>query len=442
MKQQNIKNKFLSFFQQKESSIFLKNKQKSEKIFSFFNENNFPTKKTEDWKDTNVKNILDIDYQIDNNKNHVCLKELESYKIPDLKSNVLVFINGFFCQESSTIISKNLIVENMLDAEKKYPKYFEQYFEKTNIAFENNFTAINTFYAQNGTFIFIPKNEIIEEPIQILHLSKPKEKSVFNQIRNLVICEENSQVKIITTYHSLHIGHNFNNIATEIIAKENTSIELNIFQGEGNKTSQINYTKVVQYKNSIFNCNTITLCGKFIKNNIHIDFKDEHCETNLNGLYLADKKQHFDNHIFINHGKPNCFSNQNYKGIIDDNASAVFLGKVYVAKDAQQTESKQSNKNILLSESAKINSKPQLEIYADDVACSHGSSTGKLDEEALFYLRTRGLDEKESKILLLNAFAIDIVNKISITEFKNMINILVEKRMKGEKVEQQCKFKV
>ena len=233
-------------------------------------------------------------------------------------------------------------------------------------------------------------------------------------------------------------ARSFSNIATEIILKENAVVNFNIFQGQGDNSFHLNNTKIHQHSNSRFKCNTITLCGELVRNDLNIEHKGEGCETTLNGLYMPDKKQHFDNHVFVNHAKPHCVSNQMYRGVIDNKASAVFLGKVLVTPDAQKTDANQSNKNILLSDTAIVNSKPQLEIYADDVKCSHGSTTGQLDKEALFYMQARGISFEYARIMLLNAFASEVTKQLEIKPFRSFVDFLVEKRLGGQKIKNQC----
>ncbi|MBN1250787.1 MAG: Fe-S cluster assembly protein SufD, partial [Bacteroidales bacterium] len=263
-------------------------------------------------------------------------------------------------------------------------------------------------------------------------------KKTISQYRNLIIAGKNSNVQIVNSFHSLTVNYTLTNISTEIILEENANLNFNIFQGEGDDAFQINSTKVNQEKNSNFSSHTITLCGSIVRNDLKIEHKAENCETNLFGLYLPDREQHFDNNIFINHAKPHGTSNQIYKGIIDNKASAVFLGKVFVGKGAQKTIADQTNRNILLTQYAKVNSKPQLEIYADDVSCSHGSTTGQIDKEALFYLQSRGINRRRAEVLLLGAFISDVIDAIKVEPLKIFVNILVNNRLNGEKVDGQC----
>lgn len=410
-----------------------------EKALKSFNELDFPNRKNEAWKNTNIDSLLSNKYQFSQDYT-AGDKLIQKFAIPDLKQNIIVFVNGRFSEANSNIItsSDKLVVTNMATAKKDYPDVLKKYFGKLSQEKENTFTAMNAAFSTDGVFIYVKKNQVVEEVTHVIHVIKTGQEAILAQTKNLVVVSENAQAKVIESYHSLTDLVSFSNIATEIHLETNANLKYNVFQGQGDDAFHLNNVKVTQAKNSVFSNNTITLCGSIVRNDINVEHTGEHCETNLHGLYLADKQQHFDNYVNINHAKPNCNSNQIYRGIIDNNASAVFFGKVYVAQDAQKTNADQSNRNILLTDEAKVNSKPQLEIYADDVKCSHGSTTGQIDKEALFYMRARGVGEKQARIMLMYAFVSEAIEKISIPEFKAYVDYLVEKRLTGEKVENQC----
>lgn len=405
-----------------------------------FQQGEFPTRKTEAWKHTDISAILQPKY-LSATANHVPEKVIRTFAVPALNQNLLVFINGEFSEKYTQIVSpgfaSRFVAGNIAQLNSRYPVLFEKYFESTEIAKKNIFATLNTAFATGGTFVHIKKNQEVKEPIHILHLVNSEE-PVLIQPRNLILAEANSHAKIIESYHSLTEEQSFTNVATEVIVHENASLDYNIFQGEGDEAFQINNMKVRQFEDSRFSCNTTTLCGALVRNEIYADLLGKGADTALNGLYLADKEQHFDNFTYINHAKPHCTSNQLYKGVIDDRAMAVFLGLVYVAQDAQKTDANQSNRNILLTEQASARSKPQLEIYADDVSCTHGSTTGQIDKEALFYLRSRAIGQQKARIMLLNAFVAEVSKNIKIEAFRNYVDFLVFKRMSGEKVKNQC----
>ncbi len=406
---------------------------------NYIKNNDFPTTKDENWRKTNLTNLLKHQFSCAKKVNFE-EQTLSAFNISGLKANILVFVNGYFYQEYSKIIEKNnsLQIESICRIKEKNPEIFEKYFNKTNIENANIFTAFNTAYAQDGAFVYIPKNKIVKNSIHIYNFTDGNTQKTISQVRNLFIAEENSEAKIIQSFHSLSINYTLSNIVTEIFLEQNSKINFNTFQGEGDDAHQINNIQVVQKRNSSFSNNIATLCGSLVRNDLGVKIDGEGCETDLNGLYLPDREQHIDNTIFVQHLKPHSYSNQLYRGIIDNKASSVFFGKVLVGEGAVKTFAEQNNNTVLLTKYAKSHSKPQLEIYNDDVKCSHGSTTGQLDKDALFYMQTRGIGEKRAKILLLNAFAAEVLDKIKIDTYKNYLKFLIDKRMTGEKISGHC----
>ncbi len=402
----------------------------------------FPTKKTETWKHTNLNPLLKHQF-LKTQKTDIDQKHVNNLTIHKLNSQKVVFVNGYYAADKSMQSSDNrIVVCSMSEAKEKHPELVAKYFNKSDAEKDNIFSALNVAYAETGFFIYIPKNIQTEQVIHVLNFTDGNNQKVLKQTHNLIIAEANAQVEIISSYHSLSTDYTLTNVITEIYTAQDASVNYNLFQGQGDDAFQVQNTKVRQEKGSRFSMNTTTLCGALVRNDITVNHIGEYCDTQLNGLYLPDKEQHFDNCILINHNKPNCESSQFYRGIIDNRAEAVFLVKVYVAKDAQKTNAEQSNKNVLLTDYAKAHSKPQLEIYADDVACAHGSTIGQLDKEAIFYLRTRGISEKNARALMLGAFIGDAVNKISLKPYRDFVNFLVNKRLKGEDVTGLCAIKI
>ena len=430
-------------------NLFLKTKNsllsngKADELKIFIKKTKLPDSKTEEWKNTNIETLLRHKYKI-GNKFIVPDEYINMFSFHGLDTNRIVFVNGFYSPENSTVNQNKgkVIIGSVKEAKTNNFKIFEKYFNKTNLYKNNFFSAINTSFSQDGAFIYVPDNTVFEKPVHIINFINGNENKVIAQSRNLIIVGKNSRIKIISTYHSISSDFTLNNVGTEIFAKEDSNLEFYIFEGEGNEASHINNTFVNQYKGSRLKINTATLCGSLVRNELHIDFKDEYCEAYLQGIYLPDKEQHIDNFVNIIHSKPHCTSKQLYKGIIDNKAKAVFTGKIFVAPDAQKTDASQSNKNLLLTDNAKVYSRPQLEIYADDVSCAHGSTTGQLDREALFYLKSRGIPEKRAKTMLMTAFVEDVLNKIEIKPYRDYVNFLVNKRLKGQKVEGLCSIKI
>jgi len=438
LRNQISKEEFLSVFQTLPLSALAEKewKNKTDKNFETLD---FPSKKDESWRHTSMNRLLQHRYGLGKSM-PLDKKTVDTFTIPGLDAYRLVFINGYFNAAFSNEIDneKKLIIKNIAQVKKEHSDLFNQFYENTSIATENFFTNLNTAYATNGNYISIPKGMVLDKPIHIINFSDGQDSKTISQYRNIIIGGENSNVKIVNSFHSLTVNFTLTNVATEIIVNENAHLNFNIFQGEGNDAFQINHTKVLQHRNSYFSSHTITLCGAIVRNDLQVKHIGEGCETRLNGLYLPSKEQHFDNHTFVHHAEPHGTSSQVYKGIIDNKASAVFLGRVLVDRGAQKTQASQTNRNVLLTPYAKINSKPQLEIYTDDVACAHGSTTGQIDKEALFYLQSRGIDRRNAELLLLTAFLADVIDNIEIEPLKLFVNLLISRRLKGEGVDGQC----
>lgn len=398
-----------------------------------FNVLDFPTTKNEEWKYTNVSPILNYKFAVPADRNKIALDEqdFELYKISNLDAHIVVLINGFYDSEYSTLekLPKGVIVENLASAIKNHPELIAGHLGKY-VKFENGFIALNTALTQDGVVIYVPDNIVIENPIHIINITGSEEGQILAQPRNLVITGKNTEVKIVETYNSFGGDANFNNNVTEIIAGENSHIDLYRIQNENQSSFNISRTQVEQKRNSTATIYTMTTGGALVRNDINSVLDDENCSCNLYGLYLIDGDQHVDNHTLIDHAKPNCRSNELYKGVLNDKSHAVFNGKVFVRKDAQKTNAYQSNKNILLSKDALVDTKPQLEIFADDVKCSHGATVGQLEDEALFYLRARGISKDNARSILIRAFANDIFDEIKIDALHDYLNEMVFEKLK------------
>ncbi len=371
----------------------------------------FPTTKNEEWKYTNVAPILKTNFLSAGSTFSLKEDDIHSFYLAGKNSIRLVFENGQFNEFLSHLapVPEGTIIGN-LASHCDHP-LLKAHLAKHASYNQASFVALNTAFVNEGAFICLPDNVILEPTIHLIYIHDTRSAPVVMYPRNLVITGKHSKVQIVESYHSLGEVHaGFTNSVTEIVVGENSSVEFDKVQNENGASNHISHTEAVQSKNSIFNICTVTLGGNIVRNNLHIQLQDENCETHLNGLYITQDNQLVDNHTLVDHAKPNCVSNELYKGILDDHSQGVFNGKVMVRQDAQKTNAYQSNKNILLSDDASINTKPQLEIFADDVKCSHGATTGKLDEEALFYLRSRGIGEKEARAFLNIAFAAEVIN--------------------------------
>lgn len=393
-----IKNNVEKFIEAVESSfvngIFSENQRQS--ILQDITTNRFPNSRDEYWKYTRVNRISTQDFKIRKNE----IDHIDAFKINGLESLVLVFVNGFFTPQWSSpdlpseisIFSNNAVSPS---ANNESDEIFDQ---------------INTAFATDGVHIHIEKNKIIEKTIELIHIQVGEQiiSNVFHQIE----IERNAQAKIIQSFHSLNSNTCFTNVRTTVKVYDGAHLSITKLQKEENQNFHIATENVSQAANSNFSIHTITLGGAIVRNNLNISVDGQNCETNLNSAYILKENQHVDNHTVVDHRMPNCNSNELYKGVIDDQATAVFNGKVFVRPDAQKINAFQSNGNVLLSKNATINSKPELEIYADDVKCSHGSTTGQLDEKAVFYLQSRGIGEKQARELLVQAFVGDVLDKL------------------------------
>ena len=390
----------------------------------------FPSKKLENWKYTSLKNLLNTDYSVLPEINNVLeFKNIRKYLIDDIDSYKIIFVDGKYCSHLSetTHEGMDICILSAALTQSKYELIIENYFNK--IALKDGITSLNTAFSNEGAFIHIPKNKFVEKPIQIIHFSTGNEASLMFQPRNMIVVDENSQVQIIERHQSLSENKVFTNSVTEIYADKKSIIDYYKIQNDNLQASLIDNTYVNQQRNSIFSMHTFSFGNELVRNNLNISQNDEFIETIIKGVTIIGNKQHVDHNTLIQHNKPNCNSHQDYKGIYDNKSTGVFNGKIIVEKQAQKTNAFQSNNNVLLSDKATINAKPQLEIYADDVKCSHGCTVGQLDKNALFYLKSRGIPEKEATALLMYGFANNILESVKIPEIKTRINHIIATKL-------------
>ena len=438
MTQIKTKDWYLKSFEKFESSLngemasdFHKVRKNAIRAFA---EMDFPTIKNEDWKYTNIEPLLNYNFIPAEKKTKLNLEDISKYLIPGLKAKTIVFINGQFSEKLSSLnhdIEKlGIKIDSFANMVKRVPELVNKYFAKY-AKLNNGFIALNTAFAKDGAFIYVPDEITVNDPIHILNLNGGEDDNLLSQPRNLIIAGKNSRVKILETYNSISNNANFTNVVTEVIADEGSNIDLYRIQDESLNSFQVSLTQVEQKKHSVFTVYTMTTGGALVRNDVNSVLDDEGCETHLYGLYITDGSQHVDNHTMMDHAKPHCLSNELYKGVLNGKSRAVFNGKVLVRPDAQKTNAYQSNKNILLSPDAKVDTKPQLEIFADDVKCSHGATVGQLDEESLFYLCSRGIPKDMARSILIRAFANDVFEEIKIDEVHEHINNLIFSKLKN-----------
>ena len=396
-----------------------------------FEEKGFPSKKDELWKYTSLDALIHKDYSLfPKSEASIELKDVKKYFLYDTDTYKVIFIDGVYNPFLSNTTHDGLDVCLMSAALSK-PKYrdiINSYFNKI-APFDESLTALNTSYAKEGAFIYIPKKTVAEKPIEIIHFSSGEQDSLWLQPRNLIVIDKNSQVQIIERHQSLKQHSVVTNSVTEIYVHEEAFVDYYKLQNDLTTASLIDNTYIQQEKNSHASVHTFSLGGKLIRNNLRYFHKGEHILSTLKGVTILEGKQHVDHSTMVHHSQPNCESHQDYKGIFSERSEGVFNGQILVDKIAQKTNAFQQNNNVLLDDKATVNSKPQLEIFADDVKCSHGCTIGQMDEEALFYLRSRGIPKKEAKALMTYAFANNVLESVQLPSLKKRINGQIARKL-------------
>jgi Fe-S cluster assembly protein SufD len=404
------------------------------RAFEDFQRMGIPTKKNEEYRYTDLMSYLKGDYsfEIAPAKFSVDLEELFRCDIPELDTHIILVLNGFYYEKNNPgSLPQGVIISSLAEASLKYPELVNTHYAQYADTSLDSLAALNTLFAQDGIFVYVPKGVVIDKPLQIINVGFSLQNLRITR-RNLIVAEEGSQSSILICDHTLCRRSFITNSLTEVYSGENSVLEIVRMQNENSNSSQISNTFVYQEANSSFTSNTLSLHGGLIRNNLFAKLNGEHARNNSYGMFFSDDEQHVGNFTFIHHAKPHCTSDQLFKGILDGNSTGAFNGKILVDKYAIKTQAFQRNNNILLSKAARMNTKPQLEIYNDDVKCSHGATIGQLDTDGMFYLRSRGIPKKEANHLLMYAFADDVISKISLTPLRERMNEMVEKRLRGE----------
>ncbi|KMQ72052.1 Fe-S cluster assembly protein SufD [Chryseobacterium koreense] len=420
---ENIQQNFTEFLsRQKNSSL---NEERNVALKKFF-QLGFPTKKDEEYRFTNLKEVTEKNYNFfPAEGNSISQEMIDELHFGEEDFDWVTFINGKYHPSLSKITSEMVEIAPFEEAE-NHPEFLE-YLNK--IA-DNGlaFTNLNLAYANNGLFVKVPKNAVIEKPIHIFYLSQDQKENSFYAIRNLLVAEEGSHIEIIESHHNYDESFVLTNTVTEIYSGKNAKTDWHKLQNDSDSSYMIDHTFAKQERDSLTTVNTFSFGGKLVRNNLDFIHNGQNINSFMNGITMIGNEQLVDHHTAVHHKEPNCESYQNYKGIYKDQSKGVFNGKVFVDKIAQKTNAYQQNNNVLLNEGASIDTKPQLEIFADDVKCSHGCTVGQLNDDALFYLRARGISKKEAQAMLLYAFANDAMENIDIEPLKVKISkILAEK---------------
>ena len=396
-----------------------------------FENKGFPTKKEEAWKYTSLNAILKNDYSVfPNSENAIEYRDVKKYFLHEIDTYKVVFVDGVFSSNLSSTTHEGIDVCLMSSAlnKPKYKMVIDTYFNQI-ASKDESLTSLNTAFASEGAYINIPKSKVADKPIEIMYFSTGSEKALLVQPRNLVIVGENSHVQIIERHQCLSENAVLTNSVTEIFAQKRAIVDYYKIQNDAIEANLIDNTYVSQKQESHVAVQTFSFGGNLTRNNLNFYHFGERLTSTLNGITIIGGKQHVDHYTLVNHASPNCESFQDYKGIFSDKSTGVFNGKVYVEKEAQKTNAFQKSNNILLSDKATINAKPQLEIFADDVKCSHGCTVGQLDETALFYMQQRGIPKKEAKALLMYAFSNAVIESIKIPELKQRITKIIATKL-------------
>ena len=391
----------------------------------------FPTQRDENWKYTPLGQVLGVPYDFRQNQTEGALSKRDlagQFDYPH--ANVLTFVNGRYEPRLSRVCSPvhELRVLNLADAEEKNEPCLERFFDHIAPP-EDAFTALNTAFATHGACLYVPAGQQTQRPVVVHFISDARRGPVLSQPRNLIVLGDGARAEIVENFTTLGPHASFTNVVTEISLAPGARCYYHKLQRASAAAHHVGTTHVQQQRDSHFESTTVTTRGGVVRNNLNLTLDAENCESHMYGLYLLNGRTHCDNQTTVDHRRPRSFSNELYKGIVDDRATGVFNGRIYVRPDAQKTNAFQSNRNLLLSEDATVNTKPQLEIWADDVKCSHGATTGQLDEEALFYLRARGLDKGQARALMLRAFAAEVLDKVTLAPLRHYLDGWLDERL-------------
>lgn len=404
--------------------------------FALFEEMGFPTSKLENYKYTDLTEPLSAEYGLNINRIKIPVNPYEVFTcdVPGIHSYLYFVLNdGFYPinDKRNDPLPEGVMIGSLSEVSQSHPELVANYFGKLSADKKDGLVAFNGAFAQDGFFMYVPKNVQLDRPVQLINIMR-SDVDIMANSHNLIILEEGAKAQLLVCDHTMDDVRFVSNRVTEVFVAENASYEHYKLENTHIKTTNLSTLLIDQKQSSNVLANVITLHNGVTRNTIEIGINGEHCETLLCGMVIGDKKQQVDNFTSVNHNQPNCNSTELFKYVLDDVAKGGFTGKLYVARDAQKTAAFQTNKNILLNRTAKMRTKPQLEIYADDVKCSHGATIGQLDDSAMFYMRQRGIPEKEARLLLMYAFTADVIENIRIDALKDRMKMLVEKRLRGE----------
>ena len=393
-----------------------------------FTATGFPTSRDEEWRFTNIAPLTRIDFELAAKTDEPATADIAPlrYGLPGP-----VFVDGHFAPSLSHLdaLPQGVVVKNLRTAFIEDADLVYRYIGQDAVSEDHAFTALNTAFVQDGVLIYLPQGTVLDTPLHTLFLSTGAKANVVSHPRVLVVAEAHTEATLVESYGGLGVEVYLTNSVCEINVGENASIDHYRVQREAPTAFHISATHIREARSARFRSTSITLGGSLTRNHVHTALMGEGIDSTLNGLYIENGSQHVDNHTLIEHAQPNCQSHEFYKGVLDNEASGVFRGKIHVHQAAQKTDAYQANQNLLLSDSAKIDTKPQLEIYADDVKCSHGATIGQLDADAIFYLRSRGIGHREAVRVLTRAFAGEVLDRVRIDDLRDELDRLVTERL-------------
>ena len=406
-----------------------------EKAMSDFRVTGFPSPNDEEYKHTNIPDLFAPDYGLNLNRLEIPVNPYEVFRcdVPNLSTLLYFVVNdSFYTKENPKVkLPEGVLIGSLNEMARSHPDLVQRYYGKQACTQNDGIVALNTAFVQDGFFLYVPKGVIIEKPIQLINILRGDADFMVNR-RLLIILEEGAQARLLVCDHTMDKKKFLSSQVTEIYAGKNAVFDYYDIEESSLNTNRITSTFVDQAEKSNVLINGITLHNGTTRNNYRMTFSGEHAEAHLCGMAIADKKQSVDNHTFIDHAVPHCTSNERFKYVLDDSSTGSFSGRILVREGAQKTSAYQTNRNLCATKEAHMYTKPQLEIYADDVKCSHGATVGQLDENALFYLRSRGIPEAEARMLLMFAFTNDVIENVRMDALKDRLRQLVEKRFRGE----------
>ena len=434
-----IEQQYIDLFQQYRSdidsnSVGLMNEQR-DAAFETFKKIGFPTSKLEEYIHSNVSRAFDAELGLNIKDIAIPVNPYDTFKcdVPNLATNLHFLVNDRYYDNQNQVegLPKGVYAGGMKEFEKLYPEVFKEYYGQGADYSNNGLVAFNTMFAPDGFVLYIPEGVEIEKPLQLINILRGGVDLSVNR-RILIIAEAAAKAKILVCDHAVDDVHFVVTQVTEIFANESSAIDFYELEENSTKVTRLSSLFTAQKADSNVIASNITLHNGYTRNNYRFRLLGENAHATIGGLAIADKSQHVDNYAFLDHASPNCTSNELFKYVLQERSTGVFCGKILVEKDAQKTLAYQTNRNLLASPDAKMFAKPQLEIYADDVKCSHGLTTGHLDDDAMFYLQARGIAKEEAKMLLMVAFTKDVVQLINIESLKEILEYLIDKRFRGE----------